>query len=182
MGKFKDKHGRTRWQEAKSDVKTFLDKHGDDIGPVVKAVVKVAVPRVANVVDLVDEIKRSRKGTANEKAKVISALESLLEDLDDDDEDPDGQALAFASEKQDPVDMTKLVNSTWASKFIGPVVMVLMSLLFFATWATEIAVCWGANVQPVPIEDKTTISLVFSALFGIRQISRSEAKKKILSQ
>jgi hypothetical protein len=180
MGKFKDKRGHTRWQEAKSDVKQFLDKHGDDIAPVAKAVVKIAIPRVANVIDLIDAVKTNRKGSATERDKAVAALETLLDDLDD-DEDQGLRSEAMPLEGPANTDLLKLVNSTWASKYIGPVVMILMTILFFATWSTEIVACWGFSVKPVPVEDKATISLVFSTLFGIRQLVRNDAKKKILS-
>lgn len=182
MGKFKNKTGHTRWQEGKSDVKRFLDKHGDEIAPVVKGIVKVAVPRAAIVIDLIEAVQKSRASEA-EKKKALAPLEALLDDLDDDDAEhtPPNNYAAEAPERA-PVEigeLLKLVDGTKASKFITPAITILITLLYLAMWATNLCANWGMSVKPFDTVQMAEVSLVFSTIVGIRQIIRGETKKKL---
>lgn len=177
MGKFKDKNGHSRWQEGKADVKAFLDRNSDAVGPVLKGIVKVAVPRAAHVLEAIDEVKAA-KSNSSAKQKAMDALGQLLEDLDDDDA-PAGDSQPSPSAS---VDYDQLVNSTKVSKFLTPVLICIVSLIFAGMWITEIAHYWGflpAGVDPM---DKATITAVFGSLVGLRQITRSEVKKRIVNQ
>lgn len=180
MGKFKNKHGHTRWQEGRKDIKNFIDKHGDEIGPFVKAIAKVAVPRAGMAIEAIEEIRQS-KAPKETREKAMKALGELIDDLDDDPLMDDQQSYTAV----DPIatnsgDIAKVINSTWASKFIMPVVLVLVTILFFGLWATEIGFYWGLCPTSVRDSDKFTISTVFGTMIGLRQIIRGEMKKKII--
>lgn len=180
MGKFKDKHGHTRWQEGKKDVKAFIEKHGDEIGPIAKAVLKVAAPRVSHVLDAIQEVRQS-KAPASQKEKAVAALEQLIDDLNGDDDDEESGHIAYAAaEPEASIDVIKTLNSTKASKYISSAVLILVSIIFFGMWATEIGFYWGLAPKSVDPIDKATISAVFGSLIGLRQIIRGEVKKKIV--
>lgn len=178
MGRFKDINGQTRWQKNKEKVRDFFDKNGAVISAVSKSVVKVAVPRVSHVVEAITEIKTS-KATQTMKDKAIEALNELLEDLED-------ETVAYepvdpgTTPTIQPVDPTRLISTTWISKYIGAFILTMITIIFGGMWLTEIAHYWGICEESVPPADKATISGVFAALVGIRQISRGEMKKKIL--
>lgn len=176
MGKFKDRRGHSRWQEARNDIREFIDKHDDQAGPILKGLAKVVAPRAAHIIDAISEVRQAKADKAT-KEKALSALEQTLDDLDDDDApELDGQGQA-------PVlDPSKIANSTVVSKYLSSVVLVLVTIIFTGMWATEIGHYWGLCPTGVDPLDKATISAVFGSLVGLRQIIRGEVKKKILTQ
>lgn len=184
MGKFKDKHGHSRWQEGKKDIKSFVDKHGDDIGPIARGILKVAAPRVSDVLETIQEVRKS-KAPASVKEKAMSALNQLVDDLDDDEDGSDiGQISYTAATDTGPdrsVDVLKTLNSTGVSKYMSTAILILVAIIFFGMWVTEIAYYWGFSPKQVDPIDKATISAVFGSLIGLRQIIRGEVKKKIVS-
>lgn len=80
MGKFKDEHGHNRWQEARKDVREFLDKHPGIAGDILEAVLEITCPRLSDVVEAIRKVKNSEV-PASEKIAVISALKKLKKDL-----------------------------------------------------------------------------------------------------
>lgn len=177
-GKFKDRNGHTRWQEAKGDIKAFVQEHKDEILPIVKAIVKTAAPpRVTQLIQAIDEIKASRL-PAKAKETALQHINSLLDDTDD---EGDEIALATSTEDMPGVDLTKVVNSTWLSKYITPVFTVLTGLQMVAMYVTNLAAKWGVEVMPYNTAELAEISILFGSMFGVRQIIRNEQKKKILA-
>jgi hypothetical protein len=175
MGKFKDRRGHSRWQEARNDIKAFIDKHDDQAGPILKGLAKVVAPRAAHIIDAISEVREARADKAA-KERTLAALQQTLDDLDDDDAPESIEASPLA------IDPNKLANSTAVSKYLSSVVLVLVTIIFTGMWATEIGHYWGLCPNGVDPLDKATISAVFGSLVGLRQIIRGEVKKKILAQ
>jgi hypothetical protein len=117
----------------------------------------------------------AKKSSPDQKNKILKHVENLIADINE-----DGNEAELKPTMVDLQDVTRLVDSTKASKFITPVVIVLVSLLFFSIWFTEVAGYWGMNVKPVPVNDKQTITALFGLVIGLRQVMRGEAKKKII--
>jgi hypothetical protein len=82
MGKFKDEHGHNRWQEAKKDVREFLAKHPGIAGDILEAVLEIACPRIADVVEAIRKVKNC-EAPASQKIAVVKALKQLKKDLDE---------------------------------------------------------------------------------------------------
>lgn len=84
MGRFKDEHGHTRWQEGRKDVREFLDKHPGLAGDILEAVLEVACPRIADVVEAIRNV-RNCEAPANQKRLAIAALKKLKADLNEEE-------------------------------------------------------------------------------------------------
>lgn len=80
MGKFKDKHGHTRWQEGRKDVREFLEKHPGIAGDILQAVLDIACPRIGDIVEAIRKVKNSEV-PASEKIRIIAALKRLKKDI-----------------------------------------------------------------------------------------------------
>lgn len=185
MGRFKNKNGHSRWQEGKKDIKAFVDKHGDDIGPIARGILKVAAPRVSDVLETIREVRNS-KAPANIKEKAMSALNQLVDDLDDDDEEGSGiddigyTAVNYTGADRS-VDLMKTLNSTGISKYMSSAILVMVAIIFFGMWGTEVAFYWGLSPKQVDPIDKASITCLFGSLMGLRQITRAKIKEKIVS-
>ncbi len=159
MGKFKDKHGHSRWAEAQSDISRFINEHGEKAGPVLRAIIKVAVPRAGAVIDAISEVRDS-KMTSVVKEKTIEHLTAVLESIDDEKpvSDPTGD-FAF-------------------KKYITPVLIVL-SVINYA----HLQILTLYNIRPVPEQMMNMANEMLWTSIGLWQVGRivvNHAKTKRL--
>ncbi len=153
---------KARRQEVVSNIRTFIDKHDDEVLPVVRAVTRVAAPRVQNVIDAIREVRDS-KMQKESKAITIDHLSELADLVDDAQIDP-----------------SQLMNSTLISKWTSPFINVMVAIICFGAYATNIAHYWGWLPNAVPDKEMMAITGMFTALNIARTWGRSEVKKQII--
>lgn len=129
MGKFKDKHGHSRWQEARQDVKNYIGTH-ESAMPILKAIVKIAVPRAGSVIEAIEEVKASKLPQID-KVAINKRLDQLLEDLDED---------GVPDSLQSSTDSTDFPGK----KFITPILLVVVMANYF-----HLQLCTMYNWAPV---------------------------------
>jgi len=151
MGKFKDKNGHSRWAEARSDIGTFIDKHGEKAGPVLRALIKVAVPRAGAVIDAIAEVRDS-KMSALAKDKTIEHLTGILDDLD-------GDGM--------PDIIQNIPNDFALKKYITPLLIVLSALNYIHLQILELY-----QIREVPAHMMEMASGMLWSSIGLWQAGR----------
>jgi hypothetical protein len=127
MGKFKDRVGHTRWQEARNDIRNWIADNPRAL-PILNGVIKVAVPRVASVMEAIEEVKESKVSAVDKKA-IEARLLQLSEDLDGD---------GIPDALQDPQ------TDFPGKKYITPVLLLVIMFNYF-----HLQLCTMYNWAPV---------------------------------
>jgi hypothetical protein len=160
MPRFRDKHGHTRWQGSRKKIREFIDKHDEKAGPILKAVIGTAMPRVGRIIDAIEEVRAS-KMTSVAKEETLSYLEQLMDDVEDDE----------AGTGQIPNDFP-------LKKYITPILVAVAVINYFHL---QVLVLYG--IRPVPPEMMEMATGAFWTAMGLWQagriINNREAIKRI---